>query len=107
MTDRLGALAATVLGTDAREGRRIATELARLAVAFPRPVRLGLGAAGGGLDLAARLLSGGSLARLDPQTREAVCIALAARPGGRALLDAVKMPLLLAAAAAGGPGGTG
>ncbi|GGQ48603.1 GMC family oxidoreductase [Couchioplanes azureus] len=106
MTDRLGALAATVLGTDAREGRRIATELARLAVAFPRPVRLGLGAAGGGLDLAARLLSGGSLARLDPQTREAVCIALAARPGGRALLDAVKMPLLLAAAAAGGPGGT-
>ncbi|GAB1692249.1 GMC family oxidoreductase N-terminal domain-containing protein [Krasilnikovia sp. M28-CT-15] len=103
MTERLAAAAATLLGLDLDEGRRVAGELTHLAAAFPRPVRLGLGAAGGGLDVAARLLAGGALARLDQPTREAVCTTLAHRSGGRALVEALKVPLLLAAAAAASP----
>ncbi|MEU7907331.1 GMC family oxidoreductase [Actinoplanes sp. NPDC049118] len=104
MTERLAAVAATLLGVDLADGARIAAELTRLAAAFPRPVRLGLGAAGGGFDVAARLLAGGALGRLDQPTREAVCTTLAARPAGRALVEALKLPLLLAAAAAGEAG---
>ncbi|GAB1640870.1 GMC family oxidoreductase N-terminal domain-containing protein [Krasilnikovia sp. MM14-A1259] len=104
MTERRAATAATLLGVDLAEGHRVAAELTRLAAAFPRPVRLGLHAAGGGLDVAARLLAGRSLARLDPPARDDVCTTLAAAPGGRALLEALKVPLLLAAAATGGPG---
>ncbi|MEV6598796.1 GMC family oxidoreductase [Actinoplanes sp. NPDC051346] len=100
MTEHLAGVAAALLGTDTDEGRRVAAELTRLAGAFPGPVRLGLGAAGTGLNLAARVFAGRSLSRLDPGAREAFLVALSGRPGGRALVEALKPPLMLAAAAA-------
>ncbi|MFI5495158.1 GMC family oxidoreductase N-terminal domain-containing protein [Actinoplanes sp. NPDC051859] len=103
MTERLSGVAAAVLGTGPDEGRRVATELSHLSRAFPGPVRLGLDAAGVGLDLVARVVAGRPLTRLDPAVREAFLIAVTGRPRGRALMEALKVPLMLAAADAPAP----
>ncbi|HEU4421958.1 MAG TPA: GMC family oxidoreductase N-terminal domain-containing protein, partial [Pilimelia sp.] len=100
MTDRTltGAYAA-LLGADPAEARRSADRLAGLARLFPRHIRYGLFAGLAALDAAARATTGHRLASLDAGQGEALCTVLAARPAGRQLAEALKLPMLLAAGA--------
>lgn len=97
-TSAVEGLVAALLGVeDVTERKRLAARVEGVAQAFPRPARLGLRAGVGAMDLAARALTGRRLAALDPAARDAVCTLIATRPGGAQLVDALKVPLLLAA----------
>lgn len=73
--------------------RRVGAVLA----AMPRPARAGVRAAAAAVDAYATVRAGRRLARLTPAEREEVIVSLAARPALLPLLDAVKVPVLLAA----------
>lgn len=94
----LAGAAATLLGVDTVEARRVARRLVGLAQAFPQPVRAGLHAGALALDGWARGLTGQHLIDLDAERRDALCTVLTARGPGRQLADLLKMPMLLAAA---------
>ncbi len=82
---------------DDAELDRLAARVEGVTAALPPQARIGLRIGGGLLDAWSRTTTGRSLARLDPGRRDAVVSAVAARPLGAALTDALKVPLLLAA----------
>jgi choline dehydrogenase-like flavoprotein len=95
---RSAAVAALLGIEDPAEAARVAARAGEVVARLPKPagscIRAGIAA----LDTAARLISGRPLAALTPAERDRVCTTVAAR-GGAMLLDALKMPLLLAAGA--------
>ncbi|WP_199433211.1 GMC family oxidoreductase [Qaidamihabitans albus] len=100
LTATMGAL----LGIDdPAHARAVATRLDALCAGFPLAARAGLHAGAGLFDAAAVLLTGRRLDRLDAGQRDAVCRVVAARPAVAALVDALKMPALLASGAPGPP----
>lgn len=105
MSDPSRALQGTVaamLGTeDPAEADRIAARVSMLAATLPWPVRAGIRSGAGALNMVARALTGSQLDELTPVRREAVCAAVAGHAVGERWLDALKMPLLLAAAESG------
>jgi choline dehydrogenase-like flavoprotein len=90
---------AALLGIDdPAEARRVAARAGEVAARLPAPAGSGLRAATAALDVASRLIAGKPLAGLAPPERDWVCTTVAAHGGGP-LLDALKMPMLLAAGA--------
>jgi choline dehydrogenase-like flavoprotein len=89
--------AAAVLGLDDARARAVAARADRLAAAFPGPAAAGLRAAAVTLNAVAYASAGAGLTALSADRRQSVCDAVAARPGGTRLLDALKVLLLLAA----------
>ncbi|MDF3300272.1 GMC family oxidoreductase [Streptomyces tropicalis] len=69
----------------------------RLLASMPAPARHGFTAAAAAVDACATARTGRRLARLTPAERETVLTRLAGLPGAAALLDVVKVPVLLAA----------
>jgi choline dehydrogenase-like flavoprotein len=95
----LRAAVAALLGIDdPAEAQRVAARTAEVAVRLPRPAGQGIRAGVAALDVAARAIAGKPLAALAPAERDWVCTTMAGRGGGP-LLDALKMPVLLAAGA--------
>jgi choline dehydrogenase-like flavoprotein len=96
----LRAAVAALLGIeDQAEAQRVAARTAEVAARLPRPAGQGVRAGVAALDMAARMIAGMPLDALAPAERDWVCTVLetiAARGGGQ-LLDALKMPVLLAA----------
>ncbi|WP_433325139.1 GMC family oxidoreductase N-terminal domain-containing protein [Spirillospora sp. CA-294931] len=89
--------AAALLGIgDADELARVSARLDDLARALPAPARIGLRAGAGAVEAASVLLTGHRLGALPADRRDAVCAALAARPAGGRLVEALKVPMLLA-----------
>ncbi len=98
------AVAALLAIEDPAAARRVAARTAEVAARLPAPAGSGIRAGVAALDAAARLIAGKPLAALAPAERDWVCTTLAGRGGGP-LLDALKMPVLLAAGAVGLGGG--
>ena len=69
-----------------------------MAARLPAPAGHGIRTAAAALDVAARLIASKPLADLAPPERDWVCTAVASG-GGAALIEALKMPVLLAAGA--------
>ncbi|NVI86554.1 GMC family oxidoreductase [Actinomadura sp. BRA 177] len=80
---------------DAAELDRVTAQAEAIVRTLPGPARLGLAAGAGTLDVLARLTTGHSLDGLDAGRRDALCTLLESR-AARAV-EAVKIPLLLAA----------
>lgn len=76
---------------------RVPARLDTVLASMPLPARAGVRAAARGLDAYARARTGRGLAALTARERECVLGSLGARPGLLALLDVVKVPVLLAA----------
>ncbi len=90
---------AALLGIDdPQEAHRVAVRAGEVAARLPAPAGPGIRAGTAALDLASRLIAGKPLADLGPPERDWVCTTVASRGGGP-LLDALKMPMLLAAGA--------
>ncbi|MBA0126900.1 GMC family oxidoreductase [Haloechinothrix sp. YIM 98757] len=99
---------AALLGMDtAAEAAPVAERVDALCRGFPRFARFGLHAGSGALDTAAVLLTGRRFDQLDADRRDEVCRTLTARPALATLVDALKMPLLLASGSAEPPPETG
>ncbi|PRX46574.1 choline dehydrogenase-like flavoprotein [Prauserella shujinwangii] len=93
LTGTVGAL----LGLDdVADARAVAARVEALCGGFPPFARAGLHAGAGLFDATALLLTGRRLDRLDPARRDAFCRAMTARPTAAALVDALKLPALLA-----------
>lgn len=75
---------------------RVPARLETVLAAMPRAARTGIRAAAGGLDAYARARTGRGLAALTPAERESVLRGLGGRPALQALLDVIKVPVLLA-----------
>ncbi|MFF3322443.1 GMC family oxidoreductase N-terminal domain-containing protein [Streptomyces sp. NPDC002889] len=71
--------------------------LGKLLAAMPGPARAGVHGAASAIDAYAAVRTGRRLHALTPGERETVLASLAARPALLALLDAVKVPVMLAA----------
>ncbi|MEU1282418.1 GMC family oxidoreductase [Streptomyces sp. NPDC005805] len=95
----LGPLVSALIADDGHAGWASAVpgRLDALAGAMPRHARCGLAAVATAVDLFARARTGRPLARLTPVEREEVLRAIPERGPFRPVLDAVKMPVLLAA----------
>lgn len=97
--DRLGGLVAALLADDGSKPwpgavpRRLGSVLGTM----PAPARAGVRAAAAAVDAYAALRTGRGLRRLTPDERETVLASLAARPSLLPVLDAVKVPVMLAA----------
>ncbi|MFF4399642.1 GMC family oxidoreductase N-terminal domain-containing protein [Streptomyces sp. NPDC001480] len=76
---------------------RVPARLETVLASMPLPARAGVRAAARGLDAYARLRTGRGPAALTGPERESVLGSLGARPALAALLDVVKVPVLLAA----------
>ena len=88
---------AALLGTaDNTEAEAIAARVAAFSDGFPALPRAGVSAGASAFDAAAVLLTGHRLDHLDAEARDAVCAKLTARPALASLVDALKMPALLA-----------
>ncbi|MFH8369773.1 GMC family oxidoreductase N-terminal domain-containing protein [Streptomyces sp. NPDC018031] len=98
-TAALTGLVAALLADDGRPGWPAAVpyRLDTLLDAMPAPARYALHTAAAAADGYALARTGRRLHRLGPAAREDVLAALAARPALRPVLDAVKVPVLLAA----------
>lgn len=94
---RLVATIAALLASDDTEAADVAARLLRTTRLLPAPVRAAVTAATVGIDARTRLRTRHSLAALDPHAREAAMTALAATPLGAKLIEAVKIPVLMAA----------
>ncbi len=93
------AAVAALLGIDdPQEARRVAARAGEVAARLPAPAGSAIRAGTAALDVAARLIAGKPLAELAPPERDWVCTTVAARGGG-SLLEALKLPILLAAGA--------
>jgi len=95
----LGGLVAALLADDGSETwpGAVPRRLDGLLGSMPWPARAGVRAAAGAVDAYAALRCGRRLGGLTPAEREAVLGSLAARPRLLPLLDAVKVPVMLAA----------
>ncbi|MFD0687148.1 GMC family oxidoreductase [Actinomadura fibrosa] len=92
-----GTVAALLGIEDAAEVDRVTARAEAVGRALPAPVRLGLRAGAGALDAYSRLATGRALDGLDPARRDALCAVLTARAPAARLVEAMKIPLLLAA----------
>ncbi len=93
------AAVAALLGIDdPEEARRVAARAGEVAARLPAPAGSGIRAATAALDMASRLIAGKPLAELTPPERDWVCTTVASHGGGP-LINALKMPMLLAAGA--------
>ncbi|PBC67572.1 hypothetical protein BX265_8184 [Streptomyces sp. TLI_235] len=99
MSRSLRGLTAALLADDgdAPWPANVPARLDALLANLPRAARASLHAAATALDAYAALRTGARLDRLTPAERETVMAALAARPALLPLLDAVKIPVVLAA----------
>ncbi|WP_431676322.1 GMC family oxidoreductase N-terminal domain-containing protein [Kitasatospora sp. KL5] len=99
MNRSLRGLAATLLADDGRTPwpAGVPARLDALLAHLPRPARASFHGAAAALDACALLRTGARLDRLTPAERETVLAALAARPALLPLLDALKVPVVLAA----------
>jgi choline dehydrogenase-like flavoprotein len=96
-TGQAAATVAALLGIDdPQEAQRVAARAGEVTARLPAAAGAGIRAATAALDLASRLIAGKPLAELAPPERDWVCTTVASRGGG-SLLDALKLPLLLAA----------
>ncbi len=106
-------LCAALLDLSPAEAAALAAEVAGLARRLPRAARALLAAGTIALDAYAVARTGRRLRDLAPERREALVTGLAASGAGGALVDALKVPVLLAHGAraaawhSGGGGGTG
>jgi choline dehydrogenase-like flavoprotein len=91
-----GAVAA-LFDTEGAETRELVARVEGMLTRMPLAAQWGFRAGNRLLDSAALTLTGHHLAALDVDRREGVCDAVARRPGGSQLLDALKMPVVLAA----------
>lgn len=82
---------------DAGELARVTAGADAVARTLPGPARLGLAAGAGTLDALSRLTTGRPLDRLDAGRRDAFCALLTSRASTARIVEAVKVPLLLAA----------
>jgi choline dehydrogenase-like flavoprotein len=97
---RTGATLAGLVGAaDPQDERLLAAQISALTARLGGPARIGLAAGTAVLDAGALALAGRRLCRLNDPARQHVLDALAARPAGGRLLDALKMPALLVAGA--------
>jgi choline dehydrogenase-like flavoprotein len=93
------AAVAALLGIDdPGEARRIAARAGEVAARLPAPAGSAIRVAAAALDVASRLIAAKPLAELAPPERDWVCTTLASHGGGP-LLEALKLPVLLAAGA--------
>ncbi|MGW7428904.1 GMC family oxidoreductase N-terminal domain-containing protein [Streptomyces sp. NPDC054861] len=91
---------AALLGTDERDSgwaERVPHRLHTLLAAMPGPARAGLHVGAAAVEAYAFARTGRRLGALDAGSREEVMRALSARPAVAALLDLLKVPVLLAA----------
>ncbi|TDC12110.1 GMC family oxidoreductase [Actinomadura bangladeshensis] len=96
---------AVLLGIeDEGELARVTAGAEAIARTLPGPARLGLAAGTGTLDALSRLTTGRPLAGLDAGRRDALCALLVSRASTSRVVEAVKIPLLLAAGTALLPG---
>ena len=93
-----GTVAALLAAGDA-EADDVAARLERSTASLPAAVRTAVAAAILAIDTGARLRTGHRLADLEPQHREAFITSLAATSVGGQLIEAVKIPILMAAGA--------
>ena len=98
MSSAAGAVAA-LLGTGDVDAAQIAARLDRTTAELPRPVGAALQAAFVALDAHALTHTGHRLAGLDPARRDRLVRRLGSARLGGALLEAVKIPVLMAAGA--------
>ncbi len=92
----LAGAVATLFDTEGAETRDLVARVDRMLKRMPRSAQLGFRAGNRLLDSVAVALTGHHLEALDVDQRERVCEAVARRPGGSQLLDALKMPVVLA-----------
>lgn len=99
MTRSLDGLVAALLADDGTAAwpSRVPERLAGLLDAVPAPARLGIRGAAAALDTFAAVRMGRRLHALTPAERETLLRTLSARPALLPLLDAVKVPVMLAA----------
>ncbi|WP_030177898.1 GMC family oxidoreductase [Streptomyces sp. NRRL S-813] len=95
----LSGLTAALLADDGTADwpRRVPSRLDTVLASMPLAARAGLRAAARGVDIYAAVRTGRTLGALTPAERGSVLEDLAARPGLLPLLDALKVPVLLAA----------
>ncbi|GAA0241980.1 GMC family oxidoreductase [Actinomadura nitritigenes] len=91
---------------DTEQARRVAARVDGLTGRFPRVLGAGFHTGAALIEAAALLRTGRRLDRLSTAERDALCAALTAHPIPAALIDALKMPALLALADRE-PAGTG
>ncbi|MGW8356535.1 GMC family oxidoreductase N-terminal domain-containing protein [Streptomyces wedmorensis] len=99
MNRSLRGLVAALLADDGRTPwtTDVPARLESLLASLPRPARASLHSAAAAIDAYALLRTGAWLDRLTPAGRETVIGALAARPALLPLMDALKVPVVLAA----------
>jgi choline dehydrogenase-like flavoprotein len=106
----LTGVVAALLAAEPAEADRVAARVHAATAGLSRPARIGVRAGARTLDAASRVLSGRRLTKLDSDRQASVLAAVAARPAGAALVDALKALVLLAASGEGTgserPGGT-
>ncbi len=90
---------AALLAAGDDEALDVATRVGRALRQLPAPVRAGVGAAAVAIDAHAVLHTGHRLAHLDAQRRENAMQSFAATKVGALVLEAVKVPVLMAAGA--------
>ncbi|RAJ68945.1 choline dehydrogenase-like flavoprotein [Streptomyces sp. Amel2xB2] len=95
----LGGLVAALLADDGTTPwpGAVPHRLGTVLETMPAPARAGVRAAAAAVDAYAALRTGRSLRQLTPDERESVLASLAARPALLPVLDAVKVPVMLAA----------
>lgn len=97
MSAMTGTVAALLGIEDAGDLARVSARAEAIGRALPAPARLGLRAGAGALDALSRLATGHPLDALDPDRRDAFCALLTSREPAARLVEALKIPLLLAA----------
>ncbi|HEY8480992.1 MAG TPA: GMC family oxidoreductase [Spirillospora sp.] len=92
---------ATLLGIeDEADLARVTAGAETIAQSLPAPVRLGLRAGAGTLNILARVTTGHPLDGLDAAGRDRFCARVTARPSTARIAELMKIPLLLAAGSA-------
>ncbi|HEV7629117.1 MAG TPA: GMC family oxidoreductase N-terminal domain-containing protein, partial [Streptomyces sp.] len=99
MSHKLGGLVAALLADDGSKSwpGAVPGRLDNVLGSMPLPARAGVRATATAVDAYAMLRTGRRMRGLTPQERETVLSSLAARPSLLPLLDAVKVPVMLAA----------
>ncbi|MGI5415314.1 GMC family oxidoreductase N-terminal domain-containing protein [Actinomadura luteofluorescens] len=97
MSALTGTVAALLGIEDAADLARVTARAEAIGRALPAPARLGLRAGAGTLDALSRLATGHPLDGLDADRRDAFCALLTSREPAARLVEALKIPLLLAA----------
>ncbi|MFC4495979.1 GMC family oxidoreductase N-terminal domain-containing protein [Streptomyces ovatisporus] len=99
MSYRLDGLVGALLADDGSEAwpGAVPRRVENVLESMPRAARAGVRAAAAAVDAYATVRTGRGMSRLTPEEREAVLSSLAARPSLLPVLDALKVPVMLAA----------